>query len=755
MGSGLIDQLNRAFGGRYLIERELGSGGMGLVFLAQDLKHHRPVAIKVLRPGLSGSLGASRFLSEIQVAARLQHPNIVALYDSGEAEGVLFFVMSYVEGESLRDRLRREGPLPIEEAIRVARDVADALGYAHAHHVVHRDVKPENIWLAGGRALVMDFGIARAVSEAGGADLTETGIVVGTPQYMAPEQTTHGPQVDGRADVYALGCVVYEMLAGEPPYTGTSAQSVIAKVLADPVPSVRRLRDTVPLALEQALVKALAKIPADRFASTAAFGEALTRPSAVRPNLRFVAVLPFLNLSADPENEYFADGITEDVIAQLSKIRVLRVISRSSVMPFKKREQSLQEIAAKLGVATLVDGSVRRAGNRIRVVAHLIDAGTDQPLWTETYDRELTDIFAIQGDVALRIAGALDVQLTRDEKKRIGKEPTSDIEAYHLYLKGRHCRLRFTAEGLRQSLDYFEEAIDKDPRFALAHAGLAWTCVILGMGIGAGEIKPVEAYRRGRRAVRRALELDDELGEAHGALALLTFVNDFGWADAEREFKRALELNAGDDIWDAYGLMLSALGRYDDALAAQRRAKELDPLVAVHASDIASTLLRAGRYEEAVEEASRLIKLAPEYPMGHSTLGWARIRQGRADEGLAELERAVALAPANTMLTAQLGQACALLGQTTRAREILQQLEDLSRHRYVSPYHLAYVSTGLGEHEKAIDRLEEAYEERAGGIYGVAGSFLFTALHPHPRFRALLEKMNLQATLPPRGQPAT
>src|SRR5207244_10499588 len=326
-----LERLNAALAGRYAIERELGSGGMATVYLADDMKHHRKVAVKVLRPELASAIGPDRFLREIEIVAKLNHPHILALYDSGEADGFLFYVMPYVKGESLRHKLERERELPIDEALRITGQVASALGYAHDQGVIHRDVNPENILLYEGEAMVADFGIALAVSAAAGERLTETGLVVGTPEYMSPEQALGERELHARSDVYSLGCVLYEMLAGEPPYTGPTAQAVIAKRLTDPVPAVRRLRDAVPAGVEPTLMRALASVPADRFASAGAFAEALATPGVVPPRPRSVAVLPFLNLSADPENEYFADGITEDVIAQLSKIRALEVISRTSV----------------------------------------------------------------------------------------------------------------------------------------------------------------------------------------------------------------------------------------------------------------------------------------------------------------------------------------------------------------------------------------------------------------------------------------
>ena len=731
------DRLRTGLAGRYTIERELGAGGMATVYLAHDVKHRRMVAIKVLRPELASLLGPDRFLREVEVAAQLNHPHILALYDSGEAEGFLFYVMPYIKGESLRQKLEREKQLSIEEALGVTRQVASALGYAHAHDVIHRDVKPENILLHEGEAMVADFGIALAVSAAASERLTLTGLAVGTPAYMSPEQAVSERALDARSDVYSLGCVLYEMLAGEPPYTGATAQVLIAKRLVDPVPAVRRLRAAVPVGVEQALTKALAKVPADRWASTLAFAEALAAPAGPRPPS--VAVLPFLNLSADPENEYFADGITEDVIAHLSKIRALKVISRTSVMAFKQREQSLREIGARLEVATLLEGSVRRAGDRVRIVAQLIDAESDRHLWVETYDRRLTDVFAIQTDVALQIAAALKAELSPDEKSRLHHEPTSDLQAYQLYLQGRHCYLRYTAEGSRKGIEYFEQAIAQDPTYALAYTALAMAYTELAE---TGALRPDEDYARARDASAKALALDPGLGEAHCMLAYITAVYDFNWVAAEQEFKRALELTPNSaDTYDLYGRMCLALDRNDEALAMERRAQELDPLA--HRADVARALLRAGRYDEALQAATHAVELDPHYARAHATLGWAYLKKGIMEQGVAELEIAVSLSPGETLWLAQLGQAYGMVGNVESARSVLHQLEELSRQRFVSPYHIAFVHTGLGEQDSALDWLERAYEDRSGPVYSLRGSFLFTTLHAHPRFTALLKRMNL------------
>ncbi len=466
---------------------------------------------------------------------------------------------------------------------------------------------------------------------------------------------------------------------------------------------------------------------------------AATAVPAPTPTPSSVAVLPFVNLSADPENEYFADGITEDIIAHLSRIGALTVISRASIMRFKGREANLREIRATLGAATLLAGSVRRMNDRVRIVAQLVDAGTGRCLWAETYDRRVTDVFAIQTDVALHIGEALHAQLSPDEHTRIRKEPTRDLQAYEAYLRGRHCFVQFTDEETRRAIGFFERAIQLDPQYALAYASIAMGYEDLGE---TGGMEPAKANGLAREAAAKALALDEGLADAHCILGQLALVCDFDWDVAEREFKRALALAPSSaDTYDLYGRMCAALGRYDEAVAMSRRARELDPLA--HRADLATALMRAGRYEEARTAAERAVQFDATYARGRATLGWAYLKTGRSAEGLAELEAAVSLAPTSTNWRAQWGQALALEGQDQRAREVLRQLEEMSKHRYVSPYHLAYVHAGLGENDAAVHCLERACEEHSGAVYGIKHSFLFTALHDHPRFQALLRKMNL------------
>jgi len=411
-----LARLRVALAERYTIDRELGRGGTGIVCLAQDQKHHRQVAIKVLKPELAAALGRERFLREIETAAALNHPHILPLHDSGEADGFLYYVIPYVEGESLRDRLDRERQLALEYALQIAREVADALSYAHSHNVLHRDIKPENILLSAGHALVTDFGIARAITAGGGGQLTEVGTLVGTPTYMSPEQIDGSQYIDGRADIYSLGCVLFEMLVGEPPFKGSTLTAVIANRLSAPAPSPRVFRELVPEAVDATVRKAMANLPADRFSTAAHFAEALgtLRPAEPAPAPvpdRSIAVLPFKNQSSDPESEYFSDGIAEEIINALAQLPGLHVAARTSSFAFKSKAADIAEVGAKLKVATVLDGSVRKAGNRVRITAQLVSVSDGYHLWSERYDSELDDVFAIQDHIARAIAQRFEVML--------------------------------------------------------------------------------------------------------------------------------------------------------------------------------------------------------------------------------------------------------------------------------------------------------------------------------------------------------
>ena len=732
-----------ALGDRYRVERELGQGGMATVYLARDLKHDRDVAIKVMRHEV-GEDGGERFLREVRIVARLTHPHILPLHDSGIADGLPYFVMPYMRGESLRQVLERRGRLAVEEAVDLIGRIAYAVAYAHAQGVIHRDIKPENILLHEGEPVLADFGVAlgaEAGSEARDARQTAVGIVVGTPLYMSPEQALGQADLDPRSDIYALGCVLYEMLTGEPPMMGDSLAAMVARRVAGPVPSVTERRPDVTPGVEAALRRALAPNRAERFATPVAFAEALLAPGVSRPRTPVVAVLPFRSINADAEAECFAEGVSEDVIAHLAKLHNLDVIARASVAPYRARAQRPRAIAAELGATALLDGSVRRAGNRVRVVAELVDGVSEQQLWAETYDGDLTDIFAIQSDVAIKIAAAMRVVLTPAERTRVTREPTADVVAYERYLLGRQQVTKWTRSGLHEGVRLLTEATTRDPSFAQAHAqtGLAWSELLQN-----DEGDRDEAYGNAIAAAHRALEIDPEVATAHTVLGHLSAMHDFEWAEAERRFKLAVELEPGNaDAWDLYGRYCYAIGRLDEGLVMVQRAHALDPVA--HRSDVPTAYLRARRFEEALRVSRSLLEADPGHERGHMTLGWALFFLGRHDEALVAMREAMRIAPDKTQWLAQYGEALGLAGRTGEAREALAQLEAIALERYVSHYHFVYVHVGLDELDLAMDALERAYAARSGSIHSIGTSFLLEPLYGHARFTALLQRMNLPA----------
>src|SRR5438477_397380 len=600
----LLARLQAAVADDYSVACEIGRGGMATVYLGDDLKLERRVAIKLLHPQLATGLGVERFLREIKTAAGLTHPHIVPLFDSGESGGLLFYVMPYIDGETLRRRLTREGSLPIEDAVRIACEVLEALGYAHAHGVVHRDIKPENIIFSAGRALVTDFGIARAVSAASLEPLTIDG-AVGTPAYMSPEQASQSPQLDGGSDIYILGCTRYERLTGSVPFTGPTAQAVMARHLLDVVPPIRSVRPTVRHALEQAVLTALAKVPADRFATAGQFARALNAPEEVTldgEGGESIAVLPFANLSGDPDFEYFSEGIAEEIINALTQLPGLRVAARTSSFAIRGQGIDLAEVGVKLKVGTVLVGSVRRAGNRLRISAQLVKVADGYHLWSERYDREMPDVFAIQDEIAKAIANRLRVTLGEDGAPLV-TPATGNLDAYHLYLKGRYY-LAQRGLGLKKALECFDQALALDPQYALAYAGLADACTVLAQY---GLAPPNVLRPRARAAVQKALHLAPDLAEVYCASGALGFICDWDWPRAARDLRRAVELNpryVAARQWLSYYLVFIE-GRLEEGVAHAQRAVELDPLAPLLVMQLGMTLMGAGRYEEAAAPLKR------------------------------------------------------------------------------------------------------------------------------------------------------
>src|SRR5688572_22159765 len=685
-----IDRLREALSSTYTIDRELGRGGMATVYLAQDAKHDRLVALKVLHPDLAASLGPDRFLREIKLAARLNHPHILPLHDSGDADGFLYYVMPYVEGESLRERLDRQQHLGVDEAVHHGRAIASALDYAHRQGIVHRDIKPENVMLYEGEAMVMDFGIAKAVSAAGSETLTQTGMMIGTPAYVSPEQAAGETNLDGKSDQYSLACVVYEMITGERPFSGATPQAIMAKRFTEVPKPLRSVRSTVPESVEKAVTRAMATEATARYSSAAQFGQALasgnlstptntaTLPTAVVSAAKSVAVLPFANMSADPENEYFTDGMADEIINALSKIQSLRVASRTSSFAFKGKNEDIGEIGRKLKVSTVLEGSMRKMGNKLRITAQLVNTADGYHLWSERYDREMEDVFAIQDDISQALVKALRVILSEGEKKQIEKARAVDAKAYDYYLRGRQYFHHFRRKSLEYARQMFNKAIEIDPEYARAYAGVADCCSLLYTYFDARESN----LRQADNASMRAIELEPELAEAHVARGIAVTLSE-RFDEAEHEFETAMRLDPKlyeapyffararksqgrfaeaaklferaaalrPEDFQALGFQaasLESLGMWAESKAIRRRVLmivenrlELNPEDVRACSLKAIYLAKLGESEGAVEFARRSLAIDPDDPMLLYNVASTYSLVGKADDALSCLERAV------------------------------------------------------------------------------------------------------------------
>ncbi|HEU4878458.1 MAG TPA: protein kinase [Gemmatimonadaceae bacterium] len=681
--------LESALLSRYHLDRELGRGGMATVYLATDLRHDRRVALKVLHPELSSALGPDRFLREIKLAARLNHPHIVPLFDSGEAAGHLYYVMPVVEGETLRDRLLREGQIPVEESLQIGRGIASALDYAHRQNIVHRDIKPENVMLQDGEALVMDFGIAKALSVASTETLTQTGMMVGTPAYVSPEQAAGEGQIDGRSDQYSLACVLYEMISGRKPFLGATAQAVLSKRFSEPVPSLRSVHAETTEEVEVAVNRALSKDASDRFGTTMDFAKALVATHLSTPDGspiqagasqgKSIAVMPFTNMSSDPEGDFFADGIADEIITALSKIKALKVSSRSSSFSFKGKNEDIREIGRKLQASTILEGSVRKAGKRLRLTAQLVNANNNEQLWAERYDRELEDVFEIQDEIAQSIVAALRVVLSDDEKRAIEQVHTPNVEAYGFYLRGRqyfHQHRRKSHEYARQM---FERAIELDPEYALAHAGVADCCSFLYQYFDASPAN----LKRADAASLRALELAPALAEAHASRGLAVSLSG-RFEEADREFEMAMRLDPKSfEAAYFYARSCVAQGRNEDA------AKWYERAIAVRPDDYASLALLATAYfalgqtdkaiqmsRRAYDTARKHLELTPDDPRALYMGAMSLTALGESDKAREWNRRALAMDPDDPSVLYNIACAFAMENQKSEAIDALQKALD-------------------------------------------------------------------------------
>ena len=734
-------RLSAALAGTYTIERELGGAGMSRVFEARETALDRRVVIKVVTADVGAGVSADRFRREIQVAATLRHPHIVPLLAAGEAAGILFYSMPLIDGESLQQRLARTGPLPVSEVVHLAEEVADALDHAHRLGVIHRDIKPANILLEDEHAIVADFGIARAVSKATeheGHALTITGLVLGTPLYMSPEQGG-GDEVDGRTDIYALGCVMYQMLAGKPPFEGTNAQQIILAHFVKEPPPIDR--GDVPDALRDVVRQAMAKDPEQRFASAALMRNALrsldtrhlpSSPPAVNTTRSFravptgpvstsltsgpidsLAVLPFDSPASGTDDEYLADGITESILNKLTRVSGLRVVPRSVVFRYKRREVDIPIVAAELRVRALVTGRVRQRGNTLHVSAELTDALTESQLWGDRISRSAEDIFSVQEDMAGEIVKSLRLRLSAEERQELVRRYTEDSVAYRAYLRGRYQWNKRTRDGFLKAIEHFQEAIDRDPSYALAYAGLADAYNVLGYY---NYLPPRDAYPKAKAAAMRALAIDESLAQAHASLGYTRLFFDWDWAGAESAFLRAIELDpsyASAHQWYAWCLLV--MRRMDEMIEAMRTALQLDPLSLIINAHMGYALFWAGRFDDALEQLARTQALDPNFALTYWPLGAIHVWQGRSEEAIAAFSRLVALTD-GAIGMGYLGITGGLGGHPEIARDVLHRLEVAAATRYVSPLDRAISHAGIGEVEETFHWLTQAVDDRVSDL---------------------------------------
>jgi eukaryotic-like serine/threonine-protein kinase len=773
----------------YRIVEQLGAGGMGVVFKAQDNRLERAVALKFLPENLAQQPQAlERFRREARAASALNHPGICTIYDVGEQDGRAFIAMEFIDGETL----------PLDEQLDLGIQIAEALDAAHAEGIIHRDIKPANIFVTKrGRAKVLDFGLAKLIpkgiataaadSPAAPSDSTSVlGIISGTPSYMSPEQV-RGDVLDARTDIFSLGLVLYEMATGTQAFRGGTGGAIIEAVLTRPPASVCSINPHVPPRLETIIDKALRKdrgqryqhasdiladlqrlkrasdsgsvdrepdtqsvpaSPGDPLSSASNPGSrASTQPSGsfraprVSKMISSLAVLPFENVSRDPENDYLSDGITSSLINNLATVPKLRVMARSTVFRYKGREIDPQAIGRELHVRAVLTGRMMQSGGSLRIDTELVDVATGSQIWGAQFDRKPGDIFTIQDEISHEISGKLRLQLTRAEKKRLVRRHTEDPEAYRLYLQGRHHWNRWTEEGFYKAIGYFHQATQKDPGYALAYAGVADSYVLLGWN---SYLPPKEAFPEGKAAALRALELAPDLGEAHTDLAAVLWLHDWQWPEAQREFQRSLELSPCYPTANHYyAEYLMTMGRHAEALSRMKKSLELDPLSLIINVAIGWGYYHARQYDQAIEQLLRTVELDPNYPMTHWLLGLLYRKTARYDSAIRAGEKGVQLSGGSPLMRAALAQSYAEAGGVKDAQQILDDLTKLAQHKYVAPQFFAGIHIGLGENDRALEYLEKSCAEHCHWLIYLHIDPSMDSLRGNPRFQELLRRVGL------------
>ncbi|HWZ26696.1 MAG TPA: protein kinase [Verrucomicrobiae bacterium] len=786
----------------FRVIEKLGAGGMGVVYKAVDIRLDRPVALKFLPENrLQDAQALDRFRREARAASALNHPGICTIYDIGEQDGRGFIAMEFIDGETLRSHIHGKA-LPLEELLRLGIQIAEALDAAHAEGIIHRDIKPANIFVTKrGQAKVLDFGLAKLVPKGiASADVdlggelsgstSIAGIISGTPSYMSPEQV-RGDNLDQRTDIFSLGLVLYEMATGRQAFSGATGGVVIEAVLTrSPVPA-RNINPDIPPRLEEITSKALHKDREQRYqhvvdiradlqqlqrdtdpgtvsgwraekkdaesaliSSTSRLhptGKQRTRNSqsytgALRPErvpkiIDSLAVLPFENASRDPEHEYLSDGIAGSLINILATIPKLRVIAQSTVFRYKGRRIDPQAVGRELNVRAVLTGRIMQSGGSLRIGTELVDVASGSQLWGAQYDREPGDIFAIQDEISNEMSEKLRLKLTRTEKKRLTKHQTDDAEAYRLYLKGRHHWNRWTEDGFYKAVEYFQQAVEKDPGYALAYTGLADSYVLLGWN---SYLPPKDAFPKSKMAAMQALRLDPSLGEAHTPLAAVLWLHDWQWQAAQMEFERSLALNPAHPTtshW--YAEYLMTMGRHEAAIARIKNSQELDPLSLIISVAIGRDFYLARRYDDALEQLLRTVELDPNYPVTYWVLGLLLTKMGHYELAIAEGEKGVKLSGGSPLMNAALAQTFATAGRREQAIQILDDLTNLAKQKYVAPYFFAGIHIGLGEDDRAIEYLEKSYEEHSHWLIYLHLDPTMDGIRSNTRFQDLSRRIGL------------
>jgi serine/threonine protein kinase/tetratricopeptide (TPR) repeat protein len=784
--------------GPYEIVALIGAGGMGQVYRARDQRIGRDVAVKVLPPELATNRERlRRFEQEARTAGALDHPNIVAVHDVGTYEGSPFIVSELLEGETLGDRLSA-GALPVRKAVEYAVQIAQGLAAAHEKGIIHRDLKPWNVFVKkDGYVKILDFGIAKLVTptgptESGHAttmvDATGVGVTLGTVGYMSPEQV-RGRNLDPRSDIFSFGCVLYEMLSGKPPFKRETAPDTTSAILRDEPQALTGTGRGIPPGLERIVNRCLEKEPGRRFSSAhdlalalqgegegliasasaarsrgqrpwiwggaIALGVAVSTVAAIyflaghrhqglsspATAIRSIAVLPLANLSGDPAQEYFADGMTDELITTLSQISSLKVIARTSVMQFKGSKTPLREIAAALGVEGIIEGTVLHVGDRVRITTQLIDPTTDTNIWAQSYDREVKDVLALQNEVALAIAGEVRAKLTPQEQTRLAGGRPVNPESYRLCLEGRHLLWTTSSdEDLNKAVEQFQKAITLDPTYAPAYAGLALCYNTSGYR---GNQPAYESFPSARAAARRALELDEGLAEAHAVLGQVMFQADWDWAGAERELRRAIDLDPGSsDAHAAYAFYLLSVGRTASAVQEYKRAQELDPLTPGRTFNVGIALYYARRYDDSLVQLKKALEMDPADAWTRMMFGWNYVHKRMYSEAMDACDKAVEASPEDPNVLGVCGNVSGLAGKRPQALALLERLKNLSTRRYVDPYNMALVCDGVADNDCTMDWLERSVTERSAGLASIRSELWSDKLRADPRFQDLVRQMN-------------